>query len=205
MIQKPNNWENVRAFSDSRKLPAGAYVCTIRQAAVKQTNYGSQLCILFDIADGEWAGYYSDDFANNPRDDKKWKGVLRQFLPKNDGSDKDEWAKSLLKGLVTAVEESNRGYTWDWDERSLAGKDIGILMRNEEWEYNGKTGWAARPFRAISVDSVADGSYTIPKDKPLKNKAADVYDGSSAPDFGGYGAAPASDFTMMGYDEQLPF
>ena len=109
MIQKPNNWENVRAFSDSRKLPLGAYVCIIKQAIVKQTDYGDQLCILFDISEGEWAGYYQDDFDNNTRDDKKWKGVLRQFLPKNDGSEKDEWAKSMLKGLTTAVEESNRG------------------------------------------------------------------------------------------------
>lgn len=206
MIQKPNNWENVRAFSDSRKLPLGAYVCIIKQAVVKQTDYGDQLCILFDISEGEWAGYYQDDFDNNTRDDKKWKGVLRQFLPKNDDSDKDEWAKSMLKGLTTAVEESNRGYVWDWNEQSLAKKEIGILMRNEEWEYKGKTGWAVRPFRAISVDSVGDGSYTLPKDKPLKNKVADVYGGSSAPEFGGYNAAPASDFQMLvGDDDQLPF
>lgn len=206
MIQKPNNWENVRAFSDARKLPLGAYVCIIKQAAVKQTDYGDQLCILFDISEGEWAGYYQDDFDNNPRDDKKWKGVLRQFLPKNDGSDKDEWAKSLLKGLTTAVEESNRGYVWDWNEQSLAKKEVGILMRNEEWEYNGKTGWAVRPFRAISVDSVGDGSFTLPKDKPLKNKAADVYGGSAAPEYGGYNTAPASDFQILVDDDaQLPF
>ena len=206
MIQKPNNWENVRAFSDFRKLPLGAYVCIIKQATVKRTDYGDQLCILFDISEGEWAGYYQDDFDSNTRDDKKWKGVLRQFLPKNDGSDKDEWAKSLLKGLTTAVEESNRGYVWDWNEQGLAKKEIGILMRNEEWEYNGKTGWAVRPFRAISVDSVGDGSYTLPKDKPLKNKTADVYGGSAAPEFGSYNTAPAADFQMLVDDDyQLPF
>ena len=75
MIQKPNNWEDVRAFSDSRKLPLGAYVCTIKQAVVRQTDYGDQLCIVFDISSGEWAGYYQDDFDNNTRDDKKWKDI----------------------------------------------------------------------------------------------------------------------------------
>lgn len=208
MITKPINWDEVRAYSDSRKLPLGAYVCTIKQAVVNSTSYGDQLCILFDISGGEWAGYYQEDFDNNPRDDRKWKGVLRQFLPKNDGSDKDEWAKSLLKGLTTAVEESNRGYAWNWDEKSLAGKEIGILMRNEEWEYNGKHGWAVRPFRAISVDSVEDVSYVLPKDKPLKGKesAAPTYAPSPAPDFGGYSNAQSSDFCLLEDDDaQLPF
>nr|DAG56345.1 MAG TPA: Protein of unknown function (DUF669) [Caudoviricetes sp.] len=208
MIQKPNNWENVRAFSDFQKLPLGAYVCTIKQAVVRQTDYGDQLCIVFDISTGEWAGYYQDDFDNNPRDDKKWKGVLRQFLPKNDGSDKDEWAKSLLKGLTTAVEESNRGYTWNWEEKSLAGKEIGILMRNEEWEYNGKHGWAVRPFRAISVDSIADATFKLPKDKPLKGRetAPSPYGQAPAPDYGGYNVAPVPDFVMLEDDDaQLPF
>ena len=208
MIQKPNNWEDVRAFSDSRKLPLGAYVCTIKQAVVRQTDYGDQLCIVFDISTGEWAGYYQDDFDNNSRDDKKWKGVLRQFLPKNDGSDRDEWAKSLLKGLTTAVEESNRGYTWDWEEKSLAGKEVGILMRNEEWEYNGKHGWAVRPFRAISVDSIADATFKLPKDKPLKGRenASSPYGQAPVPDFVGYNAATAPDFAMLeDEDAQLPF
>ena len=208
MITKPINWDEVRAYSDSRKLPLGAYVCTIKQAVVNSTSNGDQLCILFDISAGEWAGYYQENFDNNPRDDRKWKGVLRQFLPKNDGSDKDEWAKSLLKGLTTAVEESNRGYTWDWNEKHLAGKEIGILMRNEEWEFNGKHGWAVRPFRAISVDSADDVSYVLPKDKPLKDKenAAPAYASSPAPDLGSYSTAPAPDFVMLEDDDaQLPF
>lgn len=208
MIAKPINWDEVRAYSYFRKLPLGAYVCTIKQAVVSSTSYGDQLCILFDISGGEWAGYYQDDFDNNTRKDRKWKGVLRQFLPRNDGSDKDEFSKSLLKSLITAVEESNRGYTWSWDEKSLVGKEVGILMRNEEWEYDGKHGWAVRPFRAISVDSVEDASYILPKDKPLKGKenAAPAYAPSPAPDLGSYSSSPAPDFAML-YDDdaQLPF
>lgn len=210
MIQKPRNWENVQAFSDRQKLPLSAYVCVIKQCAVQNNSYGDQLCVLFDISSGDWAGYYDEDFKSNQREDKKWKGVLRLWLPKDDGSDKDEWTKSIFKGFVTAVEESNRGYKWDWNEKSLAKKEIGILFRNEEWEYEGKTGWAVRPFRAISVDSVEDGSYTLPKDKPLKNKGADTYGGYSAPaPAAGYNnpyPVPDSDFTVIeDEDAELPF
>ena len=107
-----------------------------------------------------------------------------------------------MKGFIAAVEESNRGYTWNWDERTLAKKEIGILFRNEEWEYEGKTGWATRPFRAISVDSVEDGSYTIPNDRPLKNKPAPV----QTPAYDNYPVPGASDFTMLENDDaQLPF
>lgn len=202
MITRPNNWDNVQAFSDRQKLPVGAYVCYIKQAVVQENSHGNQLCVLFDISAGEYAGYYDDDFKRCQREDKKWKGVLRLWLPKEDGSDKDEWTKSILKGFIAAVEESNRGYTWNWDERTLAKKEIGILFRNEEWEYEGKTGWATRPFRAISVDSVEDGSYTIPKDRPLKNKPTPV----QVPTYDNYSVPGASDFTMLeNDDEQLPF
>ena len=216
MITKPNNWDDVRAYSGSRqKLPAGAYVCDIIQAVVQNNNYGQQLCVLLDINSGEWAGYYAEDFGNNQREDKKWKGVLRLWLPVNDGSDKDEFTKSILKGFITAVEESNRGYTWNWDERTLAKKEIGVLFRNEEWEWNGKSGWSVRPFRAISVDSVEDGNFTVPKDKPLKNKntSTDSFGGFSNgySAESGYSNTPTptpgyDDFSMMQEDDsQLPF
>jgi hypothetical protein len=89
------------------------------------------------------------------------------WIPNDDGSDKDEITKRSFKGMVTAFEKSNPGYVWDWNENSLVNKQVGILFRNEEWNYNGKQGWAVRPFRAISVDTVRDESYTLPKDKPL--------------------------------------
>lgn len=197
MINRPKNWDNVQAFSDRPKLPVGAYVCKIKKAVVQNNGYGDQLCILFDIVDGDYAGFYADEFKSNQRDDKKWKGVLRQFLPKDDGSDKDEWTKSTFKGLITSVENSNRGYQWNWDENSLAGKEVGIIFRNEEWEYEGKTGWAVRPFRATSVETVQDGDYTLPKDKPLKNKSVDNY--NTAP------AAQGGFVPLNEDDEELPF
>lgn len=196
MITKPQNWENVQEFSERKTLPLGAYVCRIKKASVEETDYGNVLALSFDIEDGEYAGYYADEFKNNPSNTKKWKGFLRQFLPRNDGSDKDEWTKSSLKGLITSVEKSNLGYTWNWDERTLAGKLIGVIMRNEEWEYEGKHGWAVRPFRACSVGSVQDGSYYIPKDKPLK-KSSESADTSFTPDYQSYFASKGK--------EEFPF
>lgn len=190
MIERPSNWDSVQAFSDRPRLPAGAYVCRIKKAVIQSNSYGEQLAIVFDIEDGEFAGYYEADFRANQAENKKWRGVFRPFLPKNDGSEKDEWTKAHLKGLITAIENSNRGYVWNWDETTLAGRLIGLIFRNEEWEYNGKTGWTARPFRACSVDTVQDGEYTLPPDKPLKKADNPVSSGS---------------FTPIAADDELPF
>ena len=200
MIRRPNNWNDVQEFSDRPKLPLGAYVCKVRKAVVQSNDFGEQLCILFDIGEGEFKGFFDDDFKANTRADKKWKGVLRQFIPTDDGSEKDEWTKSSFKGMTTAFEKSNPGYQWNWDEASLSGKMVGILFRNEEWEYEGKTGWAVRPFRAISVDSVRNGDFTLPKDKPLKNKTV----ASSVDNFNALNSR-MSDFAELDSDEELPF
>ena len=207
MIRRPNNWNEVKEFSDRQKLPLGAYVCKVKRAAVQANEFGEQLCILFDIVEGEFSGFYNDEYNANTNANKKWKGVLRQFLPKDDGSEKDEWTKSSFKGMTTSFEKSNPGYVWNWDENSLAGKLVGILFRNEEWEYENKTGWAVRPFRAISIDSVREGDFRLPKDKPLKKEensfhAASYSTGYSVPNY----AIPTSDFAMLDDDDaQLPF
>ena len=194
MIRKPNNWNEVQEFTDRQKLPLGAYVCKIKQVRVQDNSFGSQLCMLFDISEGEYANYFKKDFDSNTAQDKKWRGLLRVWLPKDDGSDNDEITKRTLKGMTTAFENSNPGYAWDWNENSLVGKTVGILFRNEEWDYNGKNGWAVRPFRAISADTVRNEEYTLPKDKPLKNKQS---------------VAPSYTNPNNGYeeveDEELPF
>ena len=201
MIRQPRNWNEVQEFTEQAKLPLDAYVCKVIRAEVQ----GEQLCVAFDITEGAQTGFYKRAFATDNRDNKKWKGVLRLWLPKDDGSEKDEWTKSIFKGMVTSFEKSNPGYKWNWDETSLSGRMIGIMFRNEEWEYEGKTGWAVRPFRAMSVDTVRSGDYTLPKDKPLKNKATSGY-GESYDSFAAPSNSYSSDFAMLDDDDaQLLF
>jgi hypothetical protein len=207
MIRRPNNWNEVKEFSDRQKLPLGAYVCKVKKAAVQNNQYGDQLCILFDIVEGEFSGFFNEEYKNNTYDNKKWKGVLRLYIPKDDGSEKDEWTKRTFKGMTAAFEKSNPGYVWNWDENTLAGKMVGILFRNEEWENDeGKSGWTVRPFRAITVESVRSEDFRLPNDKPLKkNESAGGYgtgSGYSVPNY----SVPASDFALLDdSDAELPF
>lgn len=175
MINKPRNWENVQAAAERRKLPAGGYLVKVigAKVATYQTQTGGtvdKLEIALDIVDGEYKGFYNDDYKAQNQEDKKWKGVLRQYLPKDDGTEKDEWTKSSLKALTDAIEESNPGYHWDWDETKLKGKLAGCLFQNQQWSMNGRTGWKAQPFRFISADKIRSGKFEVPADKPLKGQ-----------------------------------
>lgn len=194
MIRKPQNWENVQVMTDRAKLPVGAYVCKVKQVGIQRNDYGEQLAILFDITEGEHKDFYAREFQQNPNQDKKWKGVIRIWLPKDDGSDKDETTKRIFKGMVTSFEESNPGYKWNWDESTLVNKTVGILYRNEEWEYNGKRGWNAKPLRCMSAGKVRSGDFTLPQDKPLRGDAYDT----------GYNA-PANNGMMAVETPDLPF
>lgn len=181
MIRKPQNWENVQVMTDRAKLPVGAYVCKVKQAKVQENAYGDQLVIAYDIAEGDYKEFYNRDFQQNPNPEKKWRGVIRVWIPKDDNSEKDETTKRMFKGMVTAFEDSNPGYKWNWDESTLANKMIGVIYRNEEWEYNGKSGWTAKPLRCMSAGKVRSGDFTIPQDKPLRGDAYDTGSAYSAP------------------------
>ena len=203
MMKPIPGWADIPEEMPQRpSLPNGAYVCQIKQVSINPTQYGEQIVLVFDICEGEYTGFYTYEFDKNPNVPKKWKGTLKQFLPKNDGSEADGWSQSRLKGLITAFEHSNPGFTWNWDEQSLVGKRVGILTRKEEWAVNGKSGWSVRPFRAISIDRVHKGDFTLPKDKPLKDKpAATTFD-----TFGSFSATANTDpYPISDDDSELPF
>lgn len=195
-MKKFNDWENVKTASEFVPLPAGGYIVELRNAKIKEYKNRDgdtfeRFEISLDIAEGEFKDYYAKEYCNQTNEDKKWKGVLRLYMPKEDGSEQDEWSKSSFKSLIEAVEDSNPGFHWDWDESKLKGKKIGCLFRLKEWEFNGKTGKKAEPFKAVSVEKIKSGNFKIPKEKLLEKNA-------SAP------TAPTPEFRDIP-DEDVPF
>ena len=113
---------------------------------------------------------------------------------KEDGTEKDNWTISVFKAFTEAVEESNQGYHWDWDETTLKGKVFGCLFRREEWEYDNRSGWKTQPCKAVSVSIIRENKFEIPKDKPLQNKSTVQPTGSTQPET-----------VQLLDDEDLPF
>lgn len=190
-----SNYNETQVYSDRAVLPAGGYIAIIKKAAVRtysgQNGEFQKLEIAFDISEGEYKDFFKNDLKQQNSEDKKWKGVLRLFVPVDDGSERDSKTKSIFKGNIEAVEDSNQGYHWDWDENKLSGKKVGVIFRNEEWEFDGRSGWKAQPFKFIDSEKIRQGKFTLPKDKPLK--------GSS-----GVSQKPIADFEEID-DEDLPF
>ena len=196
MIKQYNGFKAEKSIEGG--LPVEAYICRIVGAAVrKSANTGSEyLAVAFDISEGAYAGYFSNLYANRTSEDAKYKGILNVMIPV-EGTQWFESQKKQFNNLIYAVEESNKGFHFDWDESKLKNQFIGILFRNEEWEWEGKTGWNVKPFKALSVDDVKTGNYKIPKDKTLKKPETNT--------------APAPAYTNASFnpaelsDDDIPF
>ena len=195
-MKKLSNWNDVKAAGERVKLPAGGYEAKIINAKVVSYDGSNgsyeRLEIAVDITAGEYKDYYKQDFDSNTRDDKKWRGVARFYVPTDDGSEKDEYTKSVLKSVTDALEDSNKGYHWDWDETSLKGLKVGILVRDKEYEVDGKHGFSPEIFRFTDINRIREGKFTVPKQKLLK--------GSS-----GTSAAASSGDDSAASDDDYPF
>ena len=188
-MKKFSDYEAKKASGGRETLPAGGYVCKIFKAEEETYSWGSVLALSIDVIEGDYAGIWTRDYKNNTNEDKKWRGVFRLYVPKDDGSEKDAWTKNAFNNAMWAIEASNPGYVWNWDERTLKDKLVGVIYRDREWEMNGNTGWTTEAGGLTSVDEVRNGTFKALKPKPLKNKPA------AAPTF--------SDVTDD--DSELPF
>lgn len=149
-----------------------AYVCEILDAF--ETDYTTQsgyrvhrLDVHLDVIEGEYAGFYMTKHNNRTNEDDKWKGVVKINIPKEDGSEQDDWTIKSFNSNINAVEVSNPGYLFDWDEKKLIGKKVGLVLRKREYCFDGKVGFYSEPFKLISVDDARAGKFKEPRTKYL--------------------------------------
>lgn len=154
-------------------LPKNAYI--IRLLSVKEEankdNTGTYLKIAFDIAEGEFAGFYKKAFENDSREDKKWNNdaVLYISVPKDNS---EQWMVDNFNKFMTAVEDSNEGYHWNWDENTLKDKLVGAKFCIEQSEYDGRIYDHTKAKWFIAAQKIRDGKFgKLPNDKLISTKA----------------------------------
>lgn len=181
-----NNFENVQATTGEFNRPtAGGYVCVIMSATDipfdANTDKGDYLKIEYDIASGEFKDYYTEQYNRFGGD--FWAATMfRSYKEK---------ALGMFKHFTNCVENSNAGYTWAWDEKSLVGKFIGLVLGEEEYEKSdGSVGVRFYVKEVKTVQEIKDGNFKIPELKVLKNRP-------SAPVNNG--------FTEVDSSDDLPF
>ena len=170
-FKKPKDYDNVKV-GERKILPAGGYVCRILKAEETESKAGKPMIkVAFDIAEGEFKGYFRDMFdswkagSDDPQS-VKWPftGTKWILLYNNEGETNRDF-----KSFCTALEDSGTD-VWKKDAFDAAGlKDaqLGIIFRREEHEYMNTRSWRTVPVWFRSVDSVRGGDFTVPDDKPL--------------------------------------
>lgn len=179
-MKKINGFENVQERTSFKRLEPNAYVVKILNAEdVPDKEY---LRISFDITEGENKGYFMNQFNNDTRQDKKWP-IAGSFIRSY-----KETALPMFKGFTNALEKSNNGYTWDWNEKGLKNKTLVVVIGDEEY-VNQKGGVSIRNYvqSVRSVEAYKGGDFTIPALKKLANTATTSQSGDFVDPFGGGG------------------
>lgn len=134
-------------YAGGAKLPPGAYKAKILGVKYEQGQNGNsnRIIIQFDIADGDYKDFFRKQYDENTSEDKKWKGKAAIYEPSDDGSERDGWTKKSFARWTNALEDSNAGYTWDWDESKWKGLSIGLMFA-ETW-----TGIEGKPIKYTEV------------------------------------------------------
>lgn len=198
-MQPVPGWDTTPAYTgEVMQLPAGLYICIVKQVNIRQDAGGrEQVVLLFDIAEGEQKGFYQRQFDSRRQQDSnaKWSGVYRQHTHDRDGQSANPW----FKGMICSIEKSNNGYRWDWNEKGLVGKRFGGIFGREEFlASDGEKKMSTKLLQIRSIDGLKTA--TVPEDKLLPEGPA-TPETAKTPDPGMDGFMSIPD----GIDEELPF
>lgn len=160
-MKRIENYETVQASTGEFNRPtAGGYICKIidvEDVPMNAQGKGDYLRIEYDIADGDLKGYYKEQFD-------RWGGnwnasFIRSYKEK---------ALGMLKHFTNCIEQSNAGYEWDWNEKGLIGKFVGLVLGEEEYQNNAgeiKTKLVVK--NIATVEDIKNGNFKIPAPKKL--------------------------------------
>lgn len=190
-------------FNASERLPVGGYVLRILDIKEESYDWGEVIIFRFDIAEGEYKGFFDKQYKNMPDEYKKWKGTYRLNIPIQKGESEEDIKKykrslGFFKSQIEAFNKSN-GINIDcskeWSVDVLKSKLVGAVFGNKEWEMNGRSGWFTNCDHLISIEDIHNDNFTIPKDKPLKNSAESTVNS----------VIDANDFEIGESEQPVPF
>ena len=151
-------WDLINEAGELKRLPAGPQACKIIEVVdVSDKEYFD---VYFDIAEGEFKGYFAALQANTG---KNYGRITRSYKTN---------ALPFFKAFITAVEKSNPNYKWDWNEKSLSGKFCAVNFRDEEYMVDGEVKVMAKAFEIRSLQSLRAGEIKVQPLKKLESVSA---------------------------------
>ena len=175
------DWNNVQEATGFERPGPGGYICGILSGEDEPSK--EYIRCTYDIIEGDFKNYYRDRTARNP--DWNLPSFIKSYKEK---------ALGFFKHFITAVEASNAGFKFNNDETKLRGKQIGLVLGEEEYQKrDGTIGVRLAVTDFVSVNDIRKGNFTVPKLKKLAGST-------------GAATAPAADFEEITDDEDdLPF
>lgn len=153
-----NNYDNVKPNygGEGRKEVPGGYIVKITFA--KDEPQKEYLRIEWDYTEGDLAGAHRECYDNYGF----WPAPLfRSYKEK---------AAGMFKAFIESVEKSNEGFEWNWNERDLVGKWVGVVTREEEYTSNsGELKTRIIVDRVLPAVDILNGNFTV---LPIKRKEA---------------------------------
>lgn len=173
MITKYNGAESQKMMSTTQ-LPKGGYVAEVKNVRIEEYSWGDVLILAIDICEGEYKNFFKQQYENDDRENKKWKGTFRINIP----SEKSKYPESdrrKFNNLIYSFENSNPNFIFDWDEQKLKNKIVGVIYRNKQFmKDDGTVGDYSEAAGLTDVQSIRDNTYSPIKDKMLTNSSADA-------------------------------
>lgn len=185
------NWGSVeekRVGGGIQTLPSGAYKCAITRAEYVTTKRGeSALMVVWDVADGEHKGHFSDKFFDG------------KDFRHNDYLMLEGKGLGIAKHKLHALADSNPGFTpsacIEQDQsQPFDGKTVYLLLQERKYTYNGRDQSEVNVVDWLSPEEYRAGDFKVPD--TIDERVASA---SPAP----VAAPPAPPIELA--DEDLPF
>lgn len=176
MLKKPENYDEIQVNQEFERLSLGGHKGIIKKVEEYTSNISGNTSLKVEVdtaSDDKQPEYFQNQFDSNDSADKKWAAAGTKYVSLKE----DENCVRMLKSFITAVENSNDGFTYDWNKEieQLNGKKVGLLVGQEEYQDNeGKTKLANKVVQFRSIDKVE--SLQIPKVKLLDGTFVDYDD-----------------------------
>lgn len=168
-MQQPKDFQNVQAYTGFTPLEVGGHILKIMKVEETQSKAGRDMIVIYldtDKTDSQ-PNYFSEAYANNTRENKKWNNnaIVRQLVLDAEGA-----TNRGFKTFIDTVEKSNNGFKVQWGDNfanSLKGRLVGGLFGREEYVNNyGESKFAIKLSNFRTVDEIKRG-VDAPKDKLL--------------------------------------
>ena len=162
----PTYDKSKRKSNNFEQLPKDAYVIKIMGAKEDTWPSGDKvLKIAFDITEGKYAGFYQTAFDRNTNEDKQWPfdAVFNLNIP-TDNSQQYVWDN--WNTFFADLEDSNNGFVFSGDIKTLRNKLIGGKFHIVQTEYKGNVYDHTRMKWTCPAEDVRSGKFgKLPNDK----------------------------------------